>query len=205
VSPFTIVFEKAGFAFAASVMNAIILTSVLSAGSSGMYASTRMLWSLAQEGKAPGWLNYLNKRGVPTVSLAATAAIGMFAFFASLFGSGIVYTWLLNASGMCGFLAWLGIAVSHYRFRKAFLLQGHSLDELPYRARWFPFGPIVAFVICLIVIIGQGFTSLQAGQIDWYGLIAAYIGLPLFLVVYALYKIKHRTRMIPLQTCSFKE
>ncbi|HEY9576470.1 MAG TPA: amino acid permease, partial [Pseudobacillus sp.] len=44
VSPFTLVFDQAGVAFAASVMNAIILTSVLSAGSSGMYASTRMLW-----------------------------------------------------------------------------------------------------------------------------------------------------------------
>ncbi|WP_140157547.1 amino acid permease, partial [Bacillus sp. JEM-1] len=44
VSPFTLIFEKAGVAFAASVMNAVILTAVLSAGNSGMYASTRMLW-----------------------------------------------------------------------------------------------------------------------------------------------------------------
>lgn len=205
VSPFTIVFEKAGLAFAASVMNAIILTSVLSAGSSGMYASTRMLWSLATEGKAPRWLTHLNKRGVPLASLIVTAAIGMFAFFASLFGSGSVYTWLLNASGMCGFLAWLGIAVSHYRFRKAFIIQGHSMDELPYRARWFPFGPIVAFVICLIVIVGQGFTSFKEGTVDWYGLFAAYIGLPLFLAVFIFYKLKHKTRMVDLKECSFKE
>ena len=50
-SPFTMVFERAGFAFAASVMNAVILTAVLSAGNSGMYASTRMLWQLAKEEK----------------------------------------------------------------------------------------------------------------------------------------------------------
>ncbi|MDD9270923.1 amino acid permease [Paenibacillus sp. GCM10023248] len=205
VSPFTIVFEKAGFAFAASVMNAIILTSVLSAGSSGMYASTRMLWSLAEEGKAPGWLKYLNKRGVPLASLAVTAAIGMLAFFASLFGSGVVYTWLLNASGMCGFLAWLGISISHYRFRRAFLAQGRSLEQLPYRARWFPFGPIVAFVICLFVIVGQSMTAFQNGQVDWYGLLAAYIGLPLFLIVYVLYKWKHRTSLIPLGACRFED
>ncbi|MNI00942.1 Lysine-specific permease [compost metagenome] len=205
VSPFTIVFEKAGLAIAASVMNAIILTSVLSAGSSGMYASTRMLWSLAKDGKAPKALMYLNKRGVPLVCLAVTAAIGMLAFFASLFGSGIVYIWLLNASGMCGFLAWLGIAVSHYRFRKAFLIQGHSMEELPYRAKWFPFGPIVAFVICLIVIIGQGFTSIQETGVDWYGIIAAYIGLPLFLIVYIMYKWRHRTRLVDLHDCSIQD
>src|SRR5581483_3388461 len=56
VSPFTLVFKKVGIAFAASVMNAVILTSVLSAGNSGLYASTRMLWDLAREGKAPRFL-----------------------------------------------------------------------------------------------------------------------------------------------------
>jgi len=205
VSPFTIVFEKAGFAFAASVMNAIILTSVLSAGNSGMYASTRMLWVLAKEGKAPAWLSKINKRGVPTASLLVTAAIGMLAFLSSLFGDGTVYIWLLNASGMCGFLAWLGIAISHYRFRRAFAAQGKKADELPYRARWFPFGQLVAFAICFVVMIGQGYSLLETGGVDWYGVAATYIGLPLFLIVYAGYKIKHRTRLIPLRECRFED
>lgn len=62
VSPFTLVFEKAGLAIAASVMNAVILTSVLSAGNSGMYASSRVLYALARDGKAPRFLGKLNKR-----------------------------------------------------------------------------------------------------------------------------------------------
>ncbi len=45
--------KKAGFAFAASVMNAVILTAILSAGNSGMYSSTRMLFDMAQNGSAP--------------------------------------------------------------------------------------------------------------------------------------------------------
>ncbi|KAF5276624.1 hypothetical protein FQA39_LY18562 [Lamprigera yunnana] len=53
VSPFTLVFEKAGLLSAAVVMNAVVLTSVLSAGNSGMYASTRMLYTLACQGMAP--------------------------------------------------------------------------------------------------------------------------------------------------------
>ena len=52
VSPFALIFERASLA-AASVMNAVVLTSVLSAGNSGMYAATRMLYSLARDGKAP--------------------------------------------------------------------------------------------------------------------------------------------------------
>ncbi|MDQ6423432.1 amino acid permease [Paenibacillus sp. LHD-117] len=205
VSPFTIVFERAGFAFAASVMNAIILTSVLSAGSSGLYASTRMLWVLAKEGKAPGWLKRLNHRGIPVTALVVTSAFGLLAFLASLFGEGKVYVWLLNASGMCGFLAWLGIAISHYRFRRAFAAQGRSLDELPYKAKWFPIGPIVALIICVIVMIGQGYSMFREGNVNLYGIAATYIGLPLFLAVFLGYKVKHRTRVIPLEECRLED
>ncbi len=201
VSPFTIVFENAGLAFAASVMNAIILTSVLSAGNSGMYASTRMLWVLAKEGKAPQWLGALNRRGVPVTSLLATAAVGMLAFFTSLFGDGVVYIWLLNLSGMCGFLAWLGIAVSHYRFRKAYRLQGFRINDLPFKARWYPFGPIFAFALCLFVMIGQGYSAVTGDAIDWKALLSSYIGLPLFAAFYFGYKLKHKTRLIPLKDC----
>ena len=68
-SPFTMVFEKAGIAGAASLMNAVILTSVLSAGNSGMYASSRMLHSMAKDGLAPKLFAKTNKRGVPVNAL----------------------------------------------------------------------------------------------------------------------------------------
>ena len=50
-SPFTIVFDRIGVAFAASVINAVILTSLLSATNSGVYTTSRMLFSLSDENK----------------------------------------------------------------------------------------------------------------------------------------------------------
>ncbi|WP_400162023.1 amino acid permease [Brevibacillus sp. TJ4] len=203
ISPFTIVFENAGFAFAASVMNAVILTSVLSAGNSGMYASTRMLWNLAKEGKAPKWLTKVARNGVPIYALMVTTLVGGVAFLSSLFGDGAVYIWLLNASGMSGFIAWLGIAISHYRFRKAYLLQGRSLADLPYRAKWFPFGPIFAFILCCIVIIGQNYGAFLGENIDWYGVLVSYVGVPLFLVLWLGYKWNKKTKLVPLDKVDF--
>ena len=104
-----------------------------------------MLWDLARQGKAPKFLGKLNKRGVPVNALIATTLVGTLAFLASFFGDGTVYIWLLNASGMSGFIAWLGIAICHYRFRKAFIAQGKDLSLLPYKSKFFPFGPIFAF------------------------------------------------------------
>ncbi|MBG9772621.1 amino acid permease [Brevibacillus laterosporus] len=203
ISPFTMVFEKAGLAFAASVMNAVILSAVLSAGNSGMYASTRMLWAMAKDGKAPKFFMKLNRRGIPIYCLLMTASVGMVAFFASLFGDGVVYTWLLNASGMSGFIAWLGIAISHYRFRRAFVAQGHSLSELPFKARWFPFGPLFAFILCMVVILGQNYEAFIGDQIDWNAMLVSYIGIPIFLALWLGYKWTKKTKIVKLKECDF--
>lgn len=205
VSPFTLVFENLGIAFAASVMNAIILTAMLSAGNSGLYASSRMLWQLAVDGKAPKIFMKVSKRGVPIYSLLATLAVGSLAFLASFFGEGVVYIWLLNASGMSGFIAWLGIAISHYRFRKAYMKQGLDLNDLPYKAALYPFGPMFAFALCMIVILGQNYSAFMGGTIDWYGVVVSYIGIPLFIALWLGYKIKHKTKIVPIDECDLRK
>ena len=108
VSPFTLLFQKAGLLSAATLMNAVILTSILSAGNSGMYASTRMLYTLALNGQAPRCFAKLTSQGVPFNALLATTAIAALCFLTSMFENKVVYLWLLNTSGMCGFIAWLG-------------------------------------------------------------------------------------------------
>lgn len=204
VSPFTLVFERAGLAFAASVMNAVVLTSLLSAGNSGLYASTRMLWSMAKDNQAPKFLAKVNRRGIPMNALIITTLIGGLAFLTSVFGDH-VFTWLLNASGLTGFIAWIGIAVSHYRFRRAYVAQGGDLNELKYKAKWFPLGPILSFILCMIVIAGQNYEAYLSGSIDWYGVAVSYIGLPLFLAIWLGYKIFHKTKIISLKDCHFEK
>lgn len=201
ISPFTLVFERAGFAFAAFAMNFVILTSVLSCGNSGLYVSTRMLYALAKEGKAPQIFARVNRRGVPANALYFTTLIGMAAFLTSFFGEGAMYTWLLNAAGLTGFIAWVGIAISHYRFRKAYLAQGKDLGQLKYRAKFYPFGPLFAFALCVIVILGQNYKAFMAAKIDWNSILVSYIGLPIFLALWLIYKMVKQTKVTPLQNC----
>lgn len=202
VSPFTLVFKEIGIGHAASLMNAVILTAILSAGNSGMYAATRMLWYLSKQGHVPTLFSKVNKRGVPFAALVATTLITLLAFLSSLFGNGTVYFWLLNASSLSGFIAWLGIAISHYRFRKAFLLQKRDLKELPYVARGYPYAPLIAFTMCVIVIGGQNYQAFISKEINWYGLFVSYIGLPIFVLLWLGYKFIKKTSVVNLQTCS---
>ncbi|HEY9576534.1 MAG TPA: amino acid permease [Pseudobacillus sp.] len=202
-SPFTLVFEKAGLAFAASAMNAVILTSVLSAGNGCLYVTSRIMYAMAQDGQAPQFLAKVNKRGVPVRALVATAIIGMLAFLASIFGDGAVYVWLMNSVGITTFIFWLGIAVSHYRFRKAYVAQGYSLEDLPYRAKWFPYGPLFAIALCLFILLGQNLEGFITGNINLASVLAAYIGLPIFLGLWLGYKFIKKTKVIPLEECKF--
>jgi lysine-specific permease len=202
VSPFTLVFERAGFALAASLMNAVILTSVLSCGNSSMYVATRMLYALAMEGKAPRAFKKVNSRGVPLNALLLSTAISTVAFLSSIYGN-TVYTWLINASGMSGFITWVGIAVAHYRFRKAYILQGRDLNALKYKAIWYPFGPIFAFVLCVIVILGQNWGAFSGNAIDWNGAMASYCGLPMFLIAWLGYKFIKGTKLVDLKKADF--
>ncbi|GGG52195.1 lysine transporter [Kocuria dechangensis] len=195
ISPFTLVFENAGVLAAASVMNAVILTAILSAGNSGLYASTRMLWALAESGKAPRFLAKVNRRGVPMNALLATTTVGAACFLTTFIGDGAAYVWLVSTSGLAGFIVWMGIAWSHYRFRKAYTAQGHDLADLPYRARFFPLGPVIALVLCAVVILGQNYQAF-AGDVDLRAALSAYIGLPLFLALWFGHKLVTGSKMV---------
>lgn len=197
LSPFTLLYEQAGFAFAASVMNAVILTAILSAGNSGMYSSTRMLFDMARKGSAPKAFARLDPRGVPMNALYATTAIAALCFLTTFIGEEEVFNWLLNMSGMCGFIVWLGIAVSHYRFRKGYLAQGYKLEDLAYRAKFFPFAPWFAFTLCAIVVLGQNYQAVLDGE--WLAVLSTYIGILLFLAIWLGYKWKYKTKLIPYQ------
>ncbi|RNB84562.1 amino acid permease [Brevibacillus fluminis] len=205
VSPFTLVFKRAGLAAAAAVMNTVILTAVLSAGNASIYASSRMLWALAKEGKAPRCFTKLSSKGVPLNAIFLVVIVGMLAFLSSFYGNGVVYSWLISATGLVGFYTWLGISISHYRFRKAYIAQGRDLNKLVYKAKWFPFGPIFSIVISIMIILGQSYSFATSGDsIPWGDFIAPYSSLPIFLVTWIGYKYMKKTKVVPLEECDFE-
>ncbi|BDR55390.1 gamma-aminobutyrate permease [Bombiscardovia apis] len=196
MSPFTLVFQRAGIAGAASVMNAVVLTSILSAVNTGAYASSRMLYAMAQDHLAPKFLARTTKHGIPMPALIATLCMELATFATSIFGQSF-YLWLVTATGLTGFIAWIGIALSHYRFRRAFLKQGHSLSELKYHTKLFPLGPLLALGLCLIVIAGQDIPAFASW--NWQEIGMTYFSVVLVLVLYLGYKLKYRTKIVHLE------
>lgn len=187
VSPFTLVFDRAGIAIAAALMNSVILTSVLSAGNSGLYVSTRMLYALARTGQAPRFFGKTNSYGVPMRALIATTVVGMAGFITSVVGDGAAYTFLLTLSALAGFITWIGISYSHYRFRKCLAAQNIPLESLPYRASFFPAGAILALFMCFFVVAGQALEPIRTGE-NIFAILTPYLGIPVFLLLWFLHK-----------------
>ncbi|KTD17432.1 amino acid permease [Legionella jordanis] len=203
MSPFTMVFSQWNKIMAAAFMNAVILVAILSTANAGLFVGSRMLWHMSKENHVPRLFSKLNKRGIPIYALLATASIAALAFLSSFYGDGIVYFWLLSAASLSGFIAWMGIAISHYRFRKAYLYQGKDLSQLPYLAKGYPYGSFFAILLCLLVIVGQNYAVFMADELDWQGLFISYIGLPLFLVIWITNKWLKKTQVTPLAHCNF--
>ncbi len=182
ISPFVMIFEKAGIPFAAGVMNFVVLTSTLSCANSGLYASSRMVFAMAKEGKAPKIFARVSKQGVPVPALLLTSLMGGGAFLSRFMSPDKVYLILVSASGLATLFSWLGIAISHYKFRKWFVAQGHKISELKFKAPFYPIGPWVAGILCIVVIIAQFF--------DPTARLTAWTGVPLFLLVWGYGKYK---------------
>ena len=192
-SPFTLVFARMGIGAAAAVMNAVILTSILSAGNSGLYAASRMLHSMALKGQAPAIFARVTKGGVPGYAMAVTTVTAALGFLTQLVFND-AYIWLVNIVGISGIIMWLGIAVSHLRFRRAYWIQGYLLEDLPYRSPFYPVGPIIAFIMCLVVMAGQNYEAIIHGQV--WQVASSYIGLPLFGVVWWGYHLVRKDRLV---------
>jgi len=185
-SPFTIVFSQAGSTVAASFMNTVILTSVLSGGNHALFAGTRVLHSLASvrpQGQAPRLFSRTTKSGIPVYALLATSSIGVLCFGSSFIGGGELWGWLQNLVGVSNQIAWLSIGIASLRWRKAWVQQGRPLDEIKFRATWtWPWGPYFVIVTVIALILIQGWSSIHPFNAVTF--VSFYIEIPIMIVMY---------------------
>ncbi|MGL4668914.1 MAG: S-methylmethionine permease [Saezia sp.] len=181
-SPFVVVLDRVGIPYAGGIMNFVILTAVLSSANSGLYASARMLWSLAHRKTIPAFLGKLNHRGVPFNAIIFSMLGGLLALFSYAFAEDTVYLILSSVSGLAVVAVWMSIAACQYLFRKQFIAQGHNVSELKYRTPFYPLVPILAFIMCFIACVGIAFDPELRP--------ALYYGIPFIVICYIAYYVQ---------------
>ncbi|KAI8331659.1 amino acid permease/ SLC12A domain-containing protein [Chlamydoabsidia padenii] len=199
---FTLVFKLAGINAGADVINAIILTSVLSAANSDLYTCSRTLMALARDGNAPMFMAKTNKYGAPYWGVIISSIIGFACVFVSIYSASVAFSWFLSITAVTGFISWWGISFVHIRFRRAYVKQGRSVADLPYKAIWYPFTPLFAATLCVLIILGQGYTAFSP-EFNLQKFFSNYIGIVPFFLCYVLYKLIRKTKVVPLLDCDF--
>jgi GABA permease len=116
-SPFVAAFTAMGLPYADHVMNAVVLTAVLSCLNSGMYTASRMLFVLAARREAPLQLVSVTRRGVPAVAILASSVVGFLCVIAAAVSPDTVFAFLLNSSGAIILFVYCLIGVSQIVLR----------------------------------------------------------------------------------------
>ncbi|KAK5065157.1 hypothetical protein LTR84_000993 [Exophiala bonariae] len=193
-SPFTIVFTQAGSNAAGSFINAVIMTSVISAGNHALFAGSRLMYTLAVDGYAPKFLGHLNRFQVPWVAVLATSAISGLCFGASYIGAGQLWSWLQNLVGVSNQISWICIGLSSLRFRAGMKAQGLE-HLLPFRNWTYPVGPILAVGLNIVIVLVQGWScfSPKFSAVDF---VSYYIEIPIMFVMFVFWKLFKRTKFV---------
>ncbi|KAF5963676.1 amino acid transporter AAT family [Fusarium coicis] len=195
-SPFTIVFEMTGAKAAGSVINAVILTSVLSAGNHALFAGVRLMYTLAIEGHAPKVLGKLNRNRVPWVAVLVTGFVAGLCFGSSFIGAGDLWNWLQNIVGVSNQLSWISIGITSIRFRQALALQGKT-HLLPFKNWTYPYGPWICVILNSFLVLVQGWSCFSP-KFDGVSFVSFYIELPVMLLMFVVWKLIKKTKFVGL-------
>ncbi|WFD03796.1 hypothetical protein MOBT1_002490 [Malassezia obtusa] len=204
-SPFVIALKIGRVKVLPHIVNAVIIISTLSVANSGVYASSRTLLALAEQGFAPRLFKYVDREGRPLIAVAISLLFGVLAFLVYSSNEGVVFSWLLQISGLAAIFTWGSICMCHVRFRAAWKKQGNSLSELPWASPLGVYGSFLGLFLNVLVIAA----NIYIGAFDLdeakespneraYNFFNSNISLVVILFFFLCYKLIKRTRIVRL-------
>src|SRR5215217_778844 len=174
-SPYVAAFKEMGIPYADHLMNAVVLTAVLSCLNSGLYTASRMLFVLAARREAPMRLITVNSRGVPVWAILSSTVIGFLSVIAAYVSPDTVFLFLLNSSGAVILFVYLLIAISQFVLRRR-----TPDDQLTVKMWFFPVLTILAAVGIVAVLVQMGFkdetrSQLLLSLLSWAAVLVLYL------------------------------
>src|SRR6185312_1033986 len=184
-SPYVSAFEAMGIPGAADIMNAVVLTAVLSCLNSGLYTASRMLFVLAARREAPLRLITVNRRGVPVWAILLSTVVGFLCVIAAYVSPDTVFLFLLNSSGAIILFVYLMICVSQYLLRRR-----TPKEKLRVKMWGFPVLTLLTIAAIVAVLVSMGVDPASRSQ-----LLLSLLAFAVVLVLYAF--VGRRGREIP--------
>jgi GABA permease len=177
--PYVSVMEALRIPAATTVMSLVILTAVLSALNSGLFASSRMLMALARRGDAPAACARLDGRGVPFAAILAGTLLGYVTVIMSYVSPDGVFAFLVNSYGTVAVFVYVLIAIAELRLRAR--LEREAPERLRVRMWGYPWLTRLTIVGMLAVVAAMGVIPEQRAS-----LLFGFASVAVLLLAYAL-------------------
>ncbi|MFL0497867.1 amino acid permease [Priestia megaterium] len=168
-SPYVAVLDYIGVPAAAQIMNFVVLTAVLSCLNSALYATSRMLYSLAKKGEAPKRFLKVNKKGAPVQAILAGTVFSYGAVIMNYISPDKVFMFLVNSCSAITLILYLTIAISQLRMRKKF--ERENPDALTIKMWLFPYLTYFTIISVLGLLISMAFIESMRTQILFTGVL----------------------------------
>ncbi|OJJ45782.1 hypothetical protein ASPZODRAFT_160015 [Penicilliopsis zonata CBS 506.65] len=193
-SPYVIAMHNMGVTALPHLVNALLCTSIFSAGNNIFYNATRTLYSLALQGKAPKQLAKCTKDGVPIYAFGVTMLFPFLSLLSLSKSSETVLTWLLNLVTAAGIIDFIVIAITYISFYRACKAQGVSRDSLPYKGWFQPYSGYIALVAEIVIVLCYGYTSFDPWNVSTF--FTHYTMVIVAVVIFFFWKFYKKTRWL---------
>lgn len=157
--PYVSVMEALRIPAATTVMSVVVLTAVLSALNSGLFAASRMLMALARRADAPPAFARLDRRGVPVAAILGSTAFGYLTVIMSYVSPDKVFTFLVNSYGTVAIFVYLLIAVAELKLRRR--LEREAPGRLRVRMWGYPWLTRLTILAMLAILAAMGVIAEQ--------------------------------------------
>lgn len=158
-SPYVIAMKILGVKVLPHIVNALIFTSIFSAGNTYTYCAIRSLYSLALEGRAPRFLRRCNSSGVPIYCFFVVMLFPFLSLLQLGNGSATVLNWLVNLITGGALITFIIMSITFLNYYQACKVQGVDRTKMPYYGHFQPYGACIALAIQSLVLIFYGYSS----------------------------------------------
>ncbi|KAG6004268.1 hypothetical protein E4U21_001280 [Claviceps maximensis] len=165
-SPYVMSMKMLGVNALPHLVNALMLTSIFSAGNTYTYCATRSLYGLALEGRAPRFLRKTWSNGVPIYCFCVVMFFPLLSFLQVGNGSKKVVGWLVDLITAGGIIDYLVMNVTFLYYYRACEAQGVDRKTLPYYGRFQPYGTYIAIFVHVLVVIFYGYTAFTPWSVE---------------------------------------
>ncbi|GAA5893625.1 hypothetical protein JCM6882_007864 [Rhodosporidiobolus microsporus] len=193
-SPYVIAMNRLQIYALPHIINAVILSSIYSAGNAYVFIAARGLAQMARDGHAPRIFARQNRRGTPWIAVCLVGLFTLLSYCQVASSATVALNWVTSICTANGLMTSATMVFSWIKFDRGMKAQGIPRSTLPARSRILPYAAYFALPSQLFVLLMQGYPVFLKGGWNISTFIQSYLPLAVFPTLFVVWKVVKKTK-----------